>query len=67
MMVSLSRTYTNTTETLKSVDVTMVCASEPLAPDRPTMVLGNRDIIHVEWRLPTDSGGSPVRGFLLYR
>jgi len=58
--------YTKGGKTAKSTAVTMRCAGYPLAPPAPKMLLGNRDIITVEWELPAADGGSPVLGFFLF-
>ena len=58
------RVVTTTPETSDwSIPVTFFCASEPGAPDAPSVLLAEQEIIQVQWDLPTDNGGSSVLGF----
>ena len=44
----------------------MICAGYPGAPEIPSLVVGNRDLISTVWTLPDSDGGSPVTGFLAW-
>ena len=65
--VSMSYTYgDDDAESPRSITVTMYCAGVPDAPEPPTVVLGNRNIISVAWAKQQNDGGSSVTGFKLF-